>query len=370
MQEKIYALNHSPIPFYFSQNPRDFMVREIPLYEFSNQGEHLILNLRKKGLNTQDVIKILASFLGCKTQEIGYAGLKDKSATTTQYFSIHKKYNSHLLSHIQKLEERGIKILSQTYHHNKIKLGHLKGNDFFIRLKKVTPIMAQQMIQAIETIKLQGLPNYFGYQRFGKDQNNHLEGKKIVHHEAKYRNKTLQNFLISSYQSHLFNQWLSYRIKLSRIFAHFSVAEISQALQIENINWDKEIIKKIKTQKHFFKIFDGDVLEHYPFGKIFHTQLEAYDLQRFDEKTLAPTGLLCGKKACLSLKDSQKIEERFMDTKIDAQGSRRYAWIWPENINYRFLEKEAWFEIEFFLPKGSYATIFIEEIAHQPIRID
>ncbi|WP_104698023.1 MULTISPECIES: tRNA pseudouridine(13) synthase TruD [unclassified Helicobacter] len=370
MTQKIYALNHSPIDFYFSQNPRDFMVREIPLYPFSQHGEHLILNIRKKGLNTQDVIKILSSFLGCKSQEIGYAGLKDKSATTTQHFSINKKFTHNLSSHLKKLEDLGIKILSQNYHNNKIKLGHLKGNDFFIRLKRVTPTNATQIIQAIENIKLYGLPNYFGYQRFGKDKNNHLEGQKIIHKQVRYRNKTLQNFLISSYQSDLFNQWLSYRLKLSKIFFHFNINEIKEALKLENIFWEKEKIKSIKNQPHLFKIFQGDVLQHFPFGKFFHTQLQQEDIQRFKERQLSPTGPIYGKKIFLSQDDSQGIEERFLDPQIYVDGSRRYAWIWPENIHYRYIEQEAWLELEFFLPKGSYATILIEEVAHRPIWID
>lgn len=372
MQEKIYALNHAPINFYFSQNARDFMVKEVPLYDFSGNGEHHIFNIRKKGLNTQEMLKILASFLGCKIQEFGYAGLKDKSATTTQYISINKKFTTNLSEHLSKLEERGIKILSQTYHNNKIKLGHLKGNTFFIRLKKATPAMATQIIQAIENIKLQGLPNYFGYQRFGKNHDNHLEGQKILQKLAKYRNKTLENFLIASYQSHLFNQWLSYRMKINKIFEHFNTNEIALALKQEGLTLDKTLIQAIKNQKHIFKIFKGDVLEHYPYGKLFTTHLDQEDLDRFYLKNLAPTGILYGKKSTLSQDFAHQIESRFLDTQLEAKqlGTRRYAWVWPEDISYKFLENDAWFEIEFFLPKGSYATIFIEEIAHQNIQVD
>ncbi|MCE3037359.1 tRNA pseudouridine(13) synthase TruD [Helicobacter sp. faydin-H20] len=369
---KIYALNHSPINFYFSQNARDFIVKEIPLYPFSQSGEHVILHIRKKGLSTQDMLKILASHLGCKKEEFGYAGLKDKAATTTQYISINKKFTTTLSSHLDSLKEQGIKILDQTYHNNKIKIGHLKGNSFFIRLKKVNPTMALQIKEAIENIKIHGLPNYFGYQRFGRDGDNYLEGQKIVQSLTKYRNKTLQNFLISSYQSYLFNQWLSYRMKLNKIFQNFAPHEIAQALKQENISLDKSSIISIKNQQQIFKIFCGDVLEHYPFGKTFHTTLQTNDLDRFLQRSLAPTGLLYGKKSFLSLENALTIEQRFLDPALEkyALGTRRYAWVWPEDINYQYKENNAWFEIGFFLPKGSYATIFIEEIAHQTIKVD
>ncbi len=368
--QKIYALNHSPVDFYFSQNPRDFMVREVPLYPFSQSGEHLIINVRKKGLNTQEMLKILSCFLGCKISEIGYGGLKDKAATTTQYLSIHKKFSTSLQSHLPKLEERGIKILTQTYHTNKIKLGHLKGNDFFIRLKKVTPAMALQITQAIKHIQAQGLPNYFGYQRFGKYQDNHLEGQKILQKQARYSNKTLQNFLISSYQSHLFNQWLSLRMKINKIFAFFHHKEIQEALALEQIFLDDADIQSLQKQTHFFKIIQGDILSHYPHGKAFCTHAQEEDLQRFYKGLVMPTGLLYGKKSFLSSLQALEIEKRFIDPLLTCNGDRRYAWILPQNISYKFLEQEAWFELEFFLPKGSYATIFIEEIAHKSILVD
>ncbi|CBG40492.1 tRNA pseudouridine(13) synthase TruD [Helicobacter mustelae] len=369
MQERIYALNHAPIPFYFSQNARDFIVREIPLYAFSNKGEHHILHVRKKGLSTQEMLKILSNVLGCRIQEFGYAGLKDKSATTTQYLSINKKFTKDLAIHLPVLKEQGIKILDETYHDNKIKLGHLKGNSFFIRLKKITPLLAMQLENAIQKIRTQGLPNYFGYQRFGKYQDNHKEGQKIAHKQKKYRNKTLQNFLLNSYQSELFNQWLCRRIKLAKIFAHFSTKEIPRALKLEGFDLEPQSIPLLKNQPHFFKILKGDVLEHYPFGRLFCTNLDENDVMRFFQKSLAPTGLLCGRGAFLAQDDARKIEELFIDDKMDCNSTRRYAWVWPEEVTYRFLEKEAWFEMGFYLPKGSYATIFLEELAHQEISI-
>ena len=367
---KTYALNHAPIPFHFSQNARDFIVREVPLYPFSNNGEHLILKIRKKGLSTQEMLKILSSYTGNKI--FGYAGLKDKSATTTQYISLHKNFSTQIQNSLPQLEERGIKILEQTFHCNKIRIGHLKGNDFFIRLKKVTPVAAMQIKEAIEKIKFQGLPNYFGYQRFGKNFNNHFDGEKILKKEIKIRNKITQNFLISSYQSHLFNLWLDYRIKLCKIFENFTPQEIYQALKMQNLHLDISHIKELLQQDHFYKIFRGDVLSHYPTGKVFCTQNDPYDLGRFQERSLSPTGPIFGKKLFESQDFSKTIESKFCPNHLAIQpnGTRRYAWIWAENISYTYIEDKAQFELEFFLPKGSYATIFLEEIAHRLLQID
>ncbi len=78
-------------------------------------------------------IEILANYLKCSTREFGYAGLKDKNAMTVQHISVHRKYEDALKS----FSHENIKILETTYHNNKIKIGHLKGNNFFIRLKEL-----------------------------------------------------------------------------------------------------------------------------------------------------------------------------------------------------------------------------------------
>ncbi|PAF52715.1 tRNA pseudouridine(13) synthase TruD [Helicobacter sp. 13S00477-4] len=366
--DKIYALNHSPIDFYFSQNPRDFMVREIPLYPFNNEGEHHILNVRKKGLNTSEMIKFLSNIFGCKASDIGYCGLKDKSATTTQYISIHKNYTKNLDSVMHLLEDKNIKIISATYHNNKLKIGHLKGNKFFIRLKKITPSAFNKIDSILHNIQKIGLPNYFGYQRFGKEGNNHLEGEKIIHKKLKLKDKKLSHFLISAYQSFLFNQWLSNRIKLSKIFETFEPYEIKQAIAQENFPLSLESIKSIKSQPHFFKLFEGDLMCHYPHGKLFVSETFE-DSERFLNKDISPTGLLCGSKTPRCQSIAKEIEKDF-DKDIQAIGSRRFAWIWIENLQYKYIQENAWLELEFFLPKGSYATTLIEELAHKNIKID
>ena len=91
-------LNHSKIDVVFKQNKDDFVVTEVPLYEFTGEGEHLILKIRKKDLSTWDAVEIIANFVGCKTRDIGYAGLKDKNAMTVQSISIHKQYELKLKS--------------------------------------------------------------------------------------------------------------------------------------------------------------------------------------------------------------------------------------------------------------------------------
>lgn len=355
--DRFYSLAHASIDFHFKQSPRDFVVEEIPLYEFSGEGEHLILQVRKKNLSTNEMIGQIARYLGIKNKEIGYAGLKDKNAMTVQYISLHKKYEEAL----ENFNFDGIKILSKAYHNNKLRIGHLKGNRFYIKLKKVNPTSAEKIDEALKNLEKFGMPNFFGYQRFGNDGDNHILGEKLAKGEAIERNPRVKRLLINAYQSHLFNLWLSRRLEINSLVNSFQVGEIERLLNMPN-----EEVKKMKAQKHPFKLIGGDVMEHYPHGRLFDFEGAEEDLERFNARDVSPTGLLCGKKVRLSTQNARIIEKEY-DDEINADGARRYAWVYPTEVEGRFNKQEAQYEMNFTLPKGSYATVLIEEIAKRKI---
>jgi tRNA pseudouridine13 synthase len=355
--DRFYSLEHSSIDFHFKQTARDFVVEELPLYEFSGEGEHLVMFIRKKNLSTMELISIIARYLGIKNKEIGYAGLKDKHAMTKQYISLHKKYEESL----ENFNHESIKILSKTYHNNKIRIGHLKGNRFYIKLKKVNPTSAQKIDEALKNISQNGMPNFFGYQRFGNDGDNHIEGEKIAKGTKKERNPRIRKLLINAYQSHLFNMWLSRRLEINRLVNNFQPKELESLL---NIPLDE--IVKLKSQKHNFKVINGDIMEHYPHGRLFDFDGSQEDIKRFESRDISVTGMLCGKKVKTSSNIAGVIEKDYND-EINADGARRYAWIYPEDVEGRFNQIEAQYELNFTLPKGAYATVLIEEIAKRKI---
>lgn len=355
--DRFYSLAHASIDFHFKQSPRDFVVEEIPLYEFSGDGEHLILFIRKKNLSTSEMIGHIARYLGIKNKEIGYAGLKDKHAMTKQYISIHKKHEEAM----DNFSSEEIKVVSKTYHNNKIRIGHLKGNRFYIKVKKVNPTSAAKIDEALKNINKYGMPNYFGYQRFGNDGDNHILGEKIAKGEARERNPRVKTLLINAYQSHLFNLWLSRRLEINSLVNSFEAKEIEGLLNMPN-----DEVKKMKAQTHPFKLIDGDIMEHYPHGRLFDYDGSQEDIERFNNRNICPTGLLCGKKVKISSSLAGEIEKNFDDT-ISEDGARRYAWVFPTEIEGRFNQVEAQYEMNFTLPKGSYATVLIEEIAKRKI---
>lgn len=359
----LYALKHSPINVYFSKNSNDFVVREKPLYEFSGKGEHLILHIQKKDLSTSEALRILSEQSGVKMRDFGYCGLKDKQGLTTQYISMPKKFEENL----KNFKHEKMKILESFVHDNKLRIGHLKGNSFFIRLKKVLKVDALKIEQAFKNIQEQGFANYFGYQRFGKFQDNFSQGLEILKGKN-IKNKKMQEFLISAFQSELFNKYLSKRVEISHFINDFSEKEISQIYAL-----DKEEIKSLKNQKQFFKLLKGEVLGHYPFGKCFLCEDLINEVERFNQKDISAMGLLLGERAYESKNDTfaRKIEDEifsnFYEYKIKMQGSRRFLWSYMQDCKCFYDEEKAHFTLEFFLQKGSYATVILEEILHTDI---
>jgi len=336
--------------FLFNPSPRDFTVEEIPLYEFSGTGEHLIVQVRKKGLSTWELTDLLSNCLGIPRRQIGYAGLKDKHALTTQYLSLPASVEKEL----ERFEHEGVKILDMTRHENKLRVGHLKGNRFRLRFKKVLGVQKEKIDQVLDWIEARGMPNYFGLQRFGTEGNNWQEGQALVEGKLRIRERKMREFLISAYQSKLFNDWLGRRIGLSRLLEEFSEREVEG---IEKL--PAETLAGTKRQKHFFKILAGDWMMHYPYGRIFIAEDLASEAAKFAAKDRCPTGLLPGKKVKRALEPARIIEAEYDDQRIAEQGSRRYAWVFPAEIRRRYVAEKAHYELSFTLPKGSYATVLV-----------
>ena len=341
----LYPINNKN-SFVFNPSPRDFTVEEIPLYDFSGEGEHLIIKVRKKELTTWELLEIISGYIGIKRRDIGYAGLKDKHAMTIQYLSLPAKYAPKM----EAFSHEKIKILETTRHNNKIRVGHLKGNRFHIRLKKVLGVQKKKLDTSLKWIKANGVPNYFGEQRFGTDGNNWEDGKKLIDGKLKIRDRKTRDFLIGSYQSYLFNQWLSKRIEISLLLEKFSEVETEQFLEL-----DEGILLGTKEQRNFFKLLSGDLMMHYPYGRVFYAEDLSKEAERFAQKDIAPTGLLPGTKVKRAEGAAGVIESRY-DEEMRQSGARRYAWIEVTEIEKKYIEERAHYELSFTLPKGSYAT--------------
>ncbi|WP_346726465.1 tRNA pseudouridine(13) synthase TruD [Campylobacter mucosalis] len=362
----LYSLTHAPINAHFSKNSDDFVVREVPLYESSGDGEHLMLHIQKKDLTTQEALAILSEFSGVKMRDFGYAGLKDKQGMTTQFLTMPRKFETNLSN----FSHEKLKILDTSYHNNKLRIGHLKGNRFFIRLKKVMSSEAKKLEQALLNIDKQGYPNYFGYQRFGKYGDNATSGLEILKHGTlngkRLKNPKLSDFLISAYQSELFNQYVSKRVEISRFSDNFSQKELCEIYK-----FDTQTAKNLKSQKQFFKLIQGEVLGHYPFGKCFLCENLDVELERFLRRDITSYGLIVGDRAYTSSGVAYELEREIYAQAFEFSkkmvGLRRFAWSYLAELDFKYNEENAHFTMSFMLQKGSYATVVLEEILHRDI---
>jgi len=352
----IYPLNVKN-EFVFNSSPRDFTVEEIPLYEFTGEGEHLVLKVRKKEMTTWEMLDTISNHVGIRRRDIGYAGLKDKHAMTIQYISLPAKLEEKLST----FSHEKIKILETTRHNNKIRVGHLKGNRFEIRLKKVLGVQKDKLDSVLKWIKANGVPNYFGNQRFGTNGNNWEDGKKLLEGTLKMRDRKTREFLMGSYQSYLFNKWLTKRMELNLLLEKFSEAEVEKVMELPEGS-----LKGVKEQPSFFKLLEGDLMMHYPYGKLFEVEELSTEAERFASKDIAPTGLIPGSKTKRATKLAGHFEQMF-DEEMKLFGARRYAWIQVTDIKKRYIEERAHYELSFSLPKGSYATNVLDVLRGEPL---
>jgi len=156
------------------------VVEEIALYKPSGEGQHVYAGLEKRGLSTYQAISAIARRLGVPSKDIGYAGLKDARAVTRQTISIAGVEPAR----VEALDLPGLKILWVDRHRNKLKMGHLAGNRFTVRVRDVGQETRSRAEAALAELSRRGVPNYFGEQRFGVRGNTHLLGWALLRNDA------------------------------------------------------------------------------------------------------------------------------------------------------------------------------------------
>jgi len=329
--QRVYLEEREPIHFKFEQNQEDFIVDEIGL-EWKKNGNYTILHIKKVELTTWDMVAAFAAFLNINAEKIGYAGLKDKHATTTQYISIESRYEKEL----KKFKHPQIKIIGWSRHTHAIRMGDLLGNRFRINLFEVNQIQAGQIEKLARKSEKLGLPNYFGYQRFGREGDAIVQAKEMIEGEITIEDAKLKKFLISVYQSEKFNDWLAERVMMSR-----------------EQNGGK------------FLLLEGDLYQDAN-GKLFTPKTPQQ--KDFEARKVVPTGLLCGRGVYRSRGIAGEIEAKYDDGFLYEKGLRREAVIFPKDIELNYDNKFDKMNIAFTLPKGSYATIFLENIASKEFK--
>jgi len=159
----------------------DFSVDEV--FEDSredDEGEYLHFIMEKRNWDTIRAVDNVSRALHISRKRFGYAGTKDKRAVTKQRMSVWNIERENL----EVLNLKDIKLYNFVRSDERLNLGDLLGNKFKITIRKTEGDISQikeVMQETVSQLSLGGVPNYFGYQRFGIVRpNTHLVGKKII----------------------------------------------------------------------------------------------------------------------------------------------------------------------------------------------
>ena len=375
------------------EHVEDFLVDEIPLYAPSGTGQHTFFEIRKEGIPTFQAVRVIARALAVPPGRIGYAGHKDARAITTQVLSV-EGVRPELVT---ALDLPNIRIIWAERHNKRLKIGHLRGNRFTIRVRGVDESALVPSQAILRVLERRGVPNRYGPQRFGQRGDSDRLGRAIVRKDAEgfiqaflggphpneseslqsararyeagewdtalgmfpgnmvderralqalirnqgdyqraYRTvpKRLKMFLLSAFQSALFNQVLDARLEtLDRVYA-------------------------------------GDLAMKHPGRSVFRVEDEAAEQERALRFEISPTGPLYGFKMMQALGGQGELEAEVLAAQdlsledfrvgegIKAKGERRA-------LRFQMTDPALWYDdgvmLRFELPKGCYATTVLAE---------
>ncbi len=212
-----YAFGEPDCQGVYKVIPQDFIVEELIAYELSGEGEHLWCWVEKIGENTDWVLQQLAKWAGVSPSKIGVAGQKDRHAVTRQWFSI--QIPGLVNPNVADFKVENVVIMKTIRHQRKLQTGGLSGNRFTVVIRNIQPTAGNDLdvVQALQNrltlIKEQGVPNYFGEQRFGIHGRNVKQGEKLLAGELPKVKRNQKSLFLSSIRSWMFNVLLSERIQ-------------------------------------------------------------------------------------------------------------------------------------------------------------
>jgi len=229
--------------------PEDFQVFEELGFEADGEGEHVLLQIRKRDANTEWVARKLARFAEVPIRDVSYAGLKDRFAITTQWFSVRLagKANPDWAT----FTDDEASVLQWHLHQRKLKRGSLKANRFTIVLRELQADKAE-LAQRLKLIGENGVPNYFTEQRFGRDGQNIDMARQMLLNNKRIKDRHKRGLYLSAARSMLFNHVLSQRVEadnwnkilpgedvlLSGSRSHFIAEQVDETIERRLVEWD------------------------------------------------------------------------------------------------------------------------------------
>ncbi|MBT3269941.1 tRNA pseudouridine(13) synthase TruD [Candidatus Poribacteria bacterium] len=373
----------------------DFYVEEVPLYEPVGEGGHTYVTVEKRGISTFEMVHRLGDYFGVSASAIGYAGLKDTRAVTRQRVSIEGVTVDRALD----VSLPAIRIMDAAYHTNKLRLGHLAGNRFVIRVRHPRKDALERATEILGIIADRGGPNFFGMQRFSGRGNGHLIGRAMMlgdYDEAlayyigrpksnerpdvfeartayddgdfdrarrlfplpKFRNerRVLGGLLRGLSSEHAFGQVAP---RMRRL--------LSSAYQ--SLLYNRVLARRMPD---IGVLMDGDIAQKHRGGACFLVDSAETEQPRADDFEISPSGPLFGSKMLRPAGVPREIEDEIVRAEgVDPaqmpkvfhlmSGLRRPMRI-PVMEPDIHQEEDRSIVVSFRLPSGSYATVILDEI--------
>lgn len=316
--------------------PADFVVEERLGFAPDGEGEHRLLRVRKVGANTEWVARRLAAFAGVPVGAVGWAGLKDRHAVTTQWFSVPVANRPEPDWAAAGADDDGFRVVEVHRHRRKLRRGALAGNRFRLRVGSLSGDRAA-LDERLAQIAERGVPNYFGEQRFGRGEANLARASALFEGRVGRVDRHRRGLWLSAARAQLFNEVLAERVIRG--------------------DWDRPLV--------------GDRMQLA--GSHSHFAAESIDetlRARTRVGDIAPTGPLWGRGALPSGGEPARLEGEVAAAfplwvqGLEAAGleqERRALRLRPLDVAWHWPDAQV-LELVFELPAGAYATAVLREL--------
>ena len=313
--------------------PEDFFVDEIPAVEAEGEGEHLLLHVEKRDANTEWAARRLAQAAGLRKADVSFAGMKDRFAVTRQWFSLH--LGNREVPDFTPLEEEGIRVLSAERHARKLRRGVLKGNRFRLVVRELQG-ERDALEERLRAVAEQGVPNYFGEQRFGHGGNN-LRHADEMFAGRRVKDRHKRGIYLSAARSRLFNEVL--------------------AARVTDGSWRSALAGEVLILRGSNSHFVAEVVDE---------EIE----RRLAEGDVHPSGPMWGRGRPIPVGEVLALEERLLADWAAWRDGLEHAGLKQERralglavaeLDWTFPE-EGVVVVEFALSAGSYATGVLREL--------
>ncbi len=315
------------------EQPEDFQVDECLPFQPSGGGEHVLVKIRKRGENTLWVARRLARVAGVAERDVGYAGLKDRHAVTSQWFSVGLAGKPE--PDWSAVGSESIEVLESARHNRKLRPGAAAGNRFRLRVRGIDGD-GGGLDERLEQVRGAGVPNYFGEQRFGHDGDNLAQARALFGGTLRVRDRKLRGIYLSAARAWIFNAVLAERVSAG--------------------SWNRALA--------------GDVMNLDARRAVFATEMPDDELRgRIQRLEIHPTGPLWGRGTSMAGGEAALCEQRIAQYNGDLTAGLERAGLEQERRALRVRVGDLqWardgdtLELAFTLPSGSFATVVVREI--------